>query len=97
MKFFDWGDEDEKTPCLILFEEQLVSLNQEFGLCDPHFKDVLSKLRKEDIAYVHGSKNYKFKRLGDTEYQQPPALRLKISELPIDEDMRQALIAKAIE
>lgn len=95
IKAFEWKGEDRKVPCLVLFTDQLASLSQELGLHFSPAADDLNKLREENKIYISQSKTYKFRPTPDDEYIQPPALRLKISALPIGDDMIQALIAKA--
>lgn len=95
IKAFKWEEKGRKVPCLIFFMDQLVNLSQEFGLHFSSTADNLNELREKNKTYIHKSKTYKFRPTPDAEYIQPPALRLKVADLPVSDDVIQALIAKA--
>ena len=58
---------------------------------------MLTEIRSKGLKYIHESKNVKFRRTPDDDYIQPAAFRLRITDLPIDKDVKEMLLSKTAE
>lgn len=93
IKWYDWPEEECKVPCLVLLENEFKDIVSQLDPQRTGFKDVLSKIRKERPQYLHSNFIAKTRQTINDKAEQTPAYRLKISELPIGEDIKQSLLS----
>lgn len=97
VKWHKWPKQDgEKTPCLIIFHDKLKELVREV---DPEllgFDKVMTFINtKKRPDYIHGTLNAKPRFTKGEAPNTIPAYRMKIADLPINEDVKRQLLEMA--
>lgn len=95
IKYYAWSEGEAKIPCLVLLREQLLSTVDELGLRRSSFSDVLTAFQNKKPSYMHETLNAKVRKKQGERATSITAYRLKISELPIEQSIIQALTDKA--
>lgn len=92
IRHYAWQKDEPQEPCLVLLKTTLrTTIVKEVAPDVQGFSDVLRALSDETAPYIHKTDNAKVKRTGkDTKSEK--ALRLRISALPIDENIRKRLM-----
>ena len=93
IKWYDWPGEEDKVLCMVLPKNEFKDIASQIVPQHTDFKDVLRKIRKERPQYLHSNPNAKTRQTINDKAEQTPAYRLKISELPIGEDIKQSLLS----
>lgn len=90
---YAWQKGEPEEPCLVLLQEALrETIAKEVAPDVQGFSDVLRALSKETVPYIHKTDNAKVKRTEKDTAKSEKALRLRISALPIDENIRKRLL-----
>lgn len=92
IKWYDWPEEECKVLCLVLLEDEFKDIASQLAQ-QTAFKDVLSKIKKERPQYLHSNFIAKTRQAVSDKAEQTRAYRLKISELPVGEDIKQSLLS----
>ena len=96
IKLYRWQKSDlEKSACLVLPREQLLQTVKYLAPDTDSFADVLASFQKEKPTYIHTTMNAKIKHEGEGRAVPRTAYRLKIAELPIDENIKNRLLKMA--
>jgi len=92
IRSYAWQEGGEEEPCLVLLRGTLPEIVKEVVPDMQGFKDVLIALSKENVPYIHQTDNAKIRYTEGEKSKSVKALRLRISELPIDENIRKRLL-----
>ena len=82
------------STCLLLLKDNVAERLQIEGRWQQKYNDVFKEIRQEQYrpAYLGESKNFKVRNVDTNDYMQPSAFRLKIADLPIDNDIKTDLM-----
>lgn len=93
IRCYEWQKDGAEEPCLILPRNLLrKTIVEEVAPGVRGFSDVLGALKDENVPYIHKTDNAKIKRAEGETPKSEKALRLRISELPIEENVRKMLM-----
>lgn len=90
---YAWKKDESEEPCLVLLQKTLLkTIAKEVAPDLQGFSDVLRALRKKEVPYIHKTDNAKVRRPREEEGKSKKAFRLRISTLPIDENIKKRLL-----